>query len=165
MNVRGTRTCPLPFHDCDPPGCRFCGKPVESARGARWHRECVDTYHLANHPARSRPALVERDGPGCWLCGADPMRWKASPEYYGRDGIYREVERVTALQVDHVIPLWSVRHLEPRIRVLYFLLMNLILLCPDCHKAKSKREAGRKDHPSRDPSVSRARPKRKPADR
>lgn len=48
------------------------------------------------------------------------------------------VERVSALQVDHIIPLWSLRGVAER---WHFGPRNLQLLCTACHKAKTKREA------------------------
>lgn len=148
-----TRQCPIPHEHCAAPGCRWCGKPVESKRGGRWHAECVQIYHQAQHPSRMRERLAERDGLRCWLCRKAPERWKAET-WIDRSTI----ERVTALQVDHVIPLWSVRDLPDRIRWLYFMIEACILLCPTCHKAKSAREMARMDHPTRWISRARKRP-------
>lgn len=161
---RDTRRCPIPHYHCEAPGCRWCGKPVESARGARWHAECLAEHHLCTHQEPARKALAKRDGARCWLCGTTPFRWKRGPEIgyvgWGRDhrpplvfdlalGPYCEVEWVTALQVDHVIPLWKVRNLPDQERVLFFMLENLILLCPPCHKRKTAEEHRDPNHPSR----------------
>jgi hypothetical protein len=58
-------------------------------------------------------------------------------------GDTQDIERVTALQVDHKTPLWSV---DPSLawpeRRWFWGPGNLWLLCPDCHKAKTAREAG-----------------------
>lgn len=56
-------------------------------------------------------------------------------------GKMRSVDLVCALEVDHRTPLWSVAHLPPDERRPFFGPDNLWLLCPPCHKAKSKREA------------------------
>ncbi len=46
-----------------------------------------------------------------------------------------------ALEVDHIVPLWSVAHLPDEQRRPYFGPINLQLLCPKHHKEKTKREA------------------------
>lgn len=52
--------------------------------------------------------------------------------------------RSRALEVDHRIPLWEVAHLPDDERRWYFGPGNLWLLCPPCHKAKTRREAARR---------------------
>lgn len=69
--------------------------------------------------------------PGCWECGArahidDNDRW-ISP----------------FLAVDHVVPLWNLTDAE-RLELKWWLPFNLQLLCRRCHRAKTKREAGRR---------------------
>ena len=69
--------------------------------------------------------------------------------HFGRDltpeeratGAQQSIERVCALEVDHKVPLWQVADLPPDERRWYFGPENLWLLCPACHKAKTKREA------------------------
>lgn len=56
---------------------------------------------------------------------------------------------VLALEVDHFIPLWSVAHLPDDERRWYFGPDNLWLLCPTCHKFKTKREAAQRAHERR----------------
>lgn len=58
-----------------------------------------------------------------------------------RIGAQQSIERVCALEVDHKTPLWSVADLPDQERRWYFGPGNLWLLCPACHKAKTKREA------------------------
>lgn len=61
--------------------------------------------------------------------------------YWLLDGCHCSIERVSALEVDHEIPLWKVEHLPPETRRRYFGPENLRLRCPDCHKVKTAREA------------------------
>lgn len=56
-------------------------------------------------------------------------------------GEHQNITRVCALEVDHRTPLWSIAHLRPDDRRPFFGPDNLWLLCPTCHKAKSRREA------------------------
>jgi len=59
------------------------------------------------------------------------------------------IERVCALEVDHRVPLWEVADLPDDERRWYFGPGNLWLLCPRCHKLKTKREAARRAHERR----------------
>ncbi len=52
--------------------------------------------------------------------------------------------RSSALEVDHRIPLWEIAHLPDDERRAYFGPENLWLLCPPCHKAKTRREAAQR---------------------
>lgn len=61
-------------------------------------------------------------------------------------GEHMEIERVSALEVDHKTPLWSVADLPDDERRWYFGPGNLWLLCPTHHKAKTKREAAQRAH-------------------
>lgn len=56
-------------------------------------------------------------------------------------GAHQEITRVSALELDHRIPLWSVADLPDEERRWYFGPGNLWLLCPSHHKDKTKREA------------------------
>lgn len=51
------------------------------------------------------------------------------------------IVRVSALELDHRVPLWSVAHLPDEERRRFYGPENLWLLCPAGHKAKTKREA------------------------
>lgn len=89
------------------------------------------------------------------------MKWRASPVTYiggepGRETPawnaphmmmvhgtrYVPVERVTALELEHEVALWSVAHLPDDERRPYFGPTNLRLRCPTCHAEKTKAEAG-----------------------
>lgn len=59
-----------------------------------------------------------------------------SPEIFR----YPPAPDLVALEVDHRRPLWSLTD-DERDDLDWWLLGNLQLLCPDCHKAKTKREA------------------------
>ena len=50
------------------------------------------------------------------------------------------------LEVDHRVPLWKVVDLPSAKRRQYFLIGNLQLLCFDCHKRKSAKEAAERAH-------------------
>lgn len=54
---------------------------------------------------------------------------------------YTEIERRTALELDHRVALWKVQDLPDDQRRPYFGPRNLWLLCPAHHKLKTKREA------------------------
>jgi 5-methylcytosine-specific restriction endonuclease McrA len=68
-------------------------------------------------------------------------RWADITREERATGEYQEIERVCALEVDHKVPLWSVAHLPPDERRPFFGPGNIWLLCPRCHKDKSRREA------------------------
>jgi hypothetical protein len=68
-------------------------------------------------------------------------RWMDLTPEERATGERQSIERVCALEVDHRTPLWEVAHLPPDERRPYFGPENLWLLCPACHKAKTKREA------------------------
>lgn len=74
----------------------------------------------------------------------DPLTGTSIPEH--RDvwmlrGGQCSIQRVSALEVDHIVPLWKVADLPGDERRPYFGPRNLRLRCPPCHKAKTKREA------------------------
>jgi hypothetical protein len=142
--------------------CRWCGGEISHGRVAQrsWHdgREdepnCIGEYRL--HTRRDDQfAFVEaRDGLRCWDCGASPERWRRGSEVAisgpWRDrhderiewvGRYCEVDQVTALELEHEAPLWSVAHLSADERRPFYGPTNLRLRCPRCHKAKTAREA------------------------
>lgn len=117
--LREHRKVPM-FHRDKPEGfCRWCGEAVPPPRRT-WHEECYHVYALhAELPAQFR-FLVKRDGPVCKVEGCEAR---------GTD-------------VDHTVPLWSVRDLPDQERLSYYGPDNLQLLCSDHHKAKTAREAG-----------------------
>lgn len=81
---------------------------------------CVDVYALSRFPAIAA-ADLRMFYPGCWECGA--------LESFD-----------VAVEVEHVVPLWSLDELE-RGELKWWLPFNLQLLCQPCHRAKSKLEA------------------------
>jgi hypothetical protein len=70
-----------------------------------------------------------------------PGRWADLTDEQRATGEHQGIERVCALEVDHRVPLWEAAHLPDDERRWYFGSENLWLLCPACHKAKTKREA------------------------
>jgi 5-methylcytosine-specific restriction endonuclease McrA len=135
-----------------------------------WHPECVYDYHLHSRLEAQFRHVEARDGLKCaWPgCGASPERWHnlgevtvwvplpafglspADPAYMVRlrewreanpCPVYCQIERRTALQLDHRVPLWSVADLPDHERRAYFGPSNLWLLCPTHHGAKTRREA------------------------
>ena len=63
--------------------------------------------------------------------------------FEGRDPSLTDalIERVSALEVDHVVPLWKVALMPRELRRPYFGPDFLQLLCDRCHKIKTKAEA------------------------
>ena len=101
-----------------PPRLKKDGTPAK--RQTTFHKDCSREYWKAQNPQRFARQLRERDGYRCGICKTD-----------------RLVE-----EVDHIVPLWMVAHMRAfQRRRRYFTIWNLQLLCIDCHKAKSKREA------------------------
>lgn len=68
-------------------------------------------------------------------------RWQDMTPEERATGDQQDIERACALEVDHKVALWTVAHLPDDERRWYFGPGNLWLLCPRCHKAKTKREA------------------------
>ncbi len=125
-----------PLSERRPGWCRWCdgaipprlkknGQPHK--RQASMHRNCADDHWMAQNVSRWRGALAKRDGDQCTECGPD--------------GAF--------LQVDHSVPLWKVADLPVVQRRQYFLLGNLQLLCINCHKRKSAKEAAERAHHKR----------------
>lgn len=71
-------------------------------------------------------------------------RWADLTDEERRTGWQFAIERVCALEVDHRVPLWEVADLPDDERRWYFGPGNLWLLCPRCHKAKTRAEAARR---------------------
>lgn len=65
----------------------------------------------------------------------------ASMEERRATGLRTSIEWRIRLEVDHLVPLWSVAHLPDDERRRFFGPENLWLLCPDCHKKKTAYEA------------------------
>ena len=83
------------------------------------------------------------------LWSRPPGRWADLTDEERQTGWQFAIERVCALEVDHKVPLWSVADLPDDERRWYFGPGNLWLLCPACHKAKTKREAAQRAHERR----------------
>jgi len=128
--------------------CTWCGFPVEKP-AKTWHKACFRRYQLHTDPVAQKAYVEARDGNKCWDCGSLPMHWKKGsnaipcvrPGHPDFVGSYCTLERAYALELEHEVPLWRVAHLPPRRRRWFFGVWNLRLRCPDCHRAKSKREA------------------------
>ena len=104
----------------------------------------METYKLHGWPEAQFALVRKRDGAKCFQCGAKPKKWLAARrESVDRvtRGRYVRVKRVTALELDHTVPLWSVSHLPPEERRPFHGPANLRLLCPACHQAKTAHEA------------------------
>lgn len=143
------RTFPKRRHDNRGDGwCTWCGLAVAKPRRT-WHEECFRRYQLHTDPLVQRRHVTLRDGERCWDCGCLPMHWKkganaspcVAPGRPDHIGPYCTLERAYALELEHDVPLWKVWGLPARRRRWYFGPWNLRLRCPDCHKAKSKRES------------------------
>lgn len=100
--------------------CKWCnGRMTEADKpSTMWHPGCVEQWKLHCLLDFQFAYLVKRDGRLC----ADGC---------GQPGG----------EVDHRIPLWSVRDLPDEERRPYYGPDNLWLLAPTCHAAKTKREA------------------------
>jgi hypothetical protein len=150
-----SRRVPTPHWDSPKGHCRWCGKPALHAGGKkagtlnmrrRWHDDCLADYKVAAWPQSARKALSKRDKGRCCDCGDVAKKWLSRRRRPRKKigviaGPYTQVKYVRAFEVDHEVPLWSVAHLPDRERLRYFLLDNLRTRCPECHKAKTLREA------------------------
>jgi hypothetical protein len=117
------RQCPMP----DWPGdkhCRWCALPLDPAvdgKARSWHAACVPVYFQHTRLDDQLAFLLGRDGRRCGMPGCTATH---------------------GLEVDHKVPLWSVDQTLPLEQLrFYYGPGNLWLLCPACHKAKTKREA------------------------
>lgn len=131
------RSVPLP---ADWPGagiCRWCGKEIIETKGRNrgkrskrhnWHPACKDEYFLHSDLGTQYHYLAKRDGAHCHWLGCDEKH---------------------DLEVDHKIPLFSVRDLPDDERRKYYGPGNLWLLCKAHHKAKSAREAAQRAEAAR----------------
>lgn len=144
---REARTVPMPI--LRKGRCRWCTEPL-SGRRTSWHAECLEQFYLHTEQRVQRAHLEARNGRSCALCGADPIRCLKGPPTAEMVRLpdrsigwihYESVSFPSALQVDHEVPIWALSVLPRRDRVAFFGPSNLRLLCPACHKAKTKREA------------------------
>ena len=142
------RRCPIPFSSVPKGECRWCGEKIvidgKQSRRLNWHPECVKTYHLHAFMPVQRHFLTERQDGRCAGCQMTLPRWHVSFHATNYTHIHRAKHSVG--HVDHVIPLWKVRTLDPAALVKYFGPGNLQLLCHICHATKTAREAGERAH-------------------
>lgn len=153
--------------------CRWCGGEIWSDKDPTklnlrrtWHRSCLHRYNLHTRAEVQLPHLVDRDGPGCRLCGKVVGAWWHWTPYGSEDGIHpgenpetmiawrREMYPpeiyvapfcstfwVSGLQVDHVIALGVVVLTIPEARRWRFWGPgNLAGLCHPCHVQKTKND-------------------------
>jgi 5-methylcytosine-specific restriction endonuclease McrA len=146
--------------------CRWCEVEITLGRRDRtFHDGRGDepdcSYEFRLHTRREvQFAYVEhRDGLKCWDCGAAPEKWLrdargaltyigGSSDFTDRDGVtwvagthFCRVERVTALELEHDVPLWRTTHLSDAERRRFFGPENLRLRCKACHGPKTAQEA------------------------
>jgi 5-methylcytosine-specific restriction endonuclease McrA len=117
------RRTPKPKTWLSPKGnCRFCGKPIienkKQNKRKNWHRECLSIWFICSDPKIARKYVWDKFKGVCQGCG------KSSWTYYDK---------------------WEVNHIKPlyeAVNITYWYPENLELLCVDCHKAVSKKQAG-----------------------
>lgn len=101
--------------------CKWCARPIpKSSRRRSWHEDCLITYLLHSDLHQQYRFVAKRDGHVCCEPGCG---------------------ETMGLEVDHDIPLWSVRDLPDDERLNFYGPENLRLRCAPCHKAKTAREA------------------------
>jgi len=112
------RTPPKPIHwNCKRGTCRFCGDPIiendKPNTRKHWHQACAELWVIMNNPSKAREHVLKRDNYTCQSCLT-----------YSRYGQF---------DVDHRKPLYEANGDHS-----YWQPPNLVLLCKDCHKAKTK---------------------------
>ncbi len=100
--------------------CKWCGEAVNEGRRRSWHLDCVTQYFLHSDLGKQMAFIQRRDGQGCAIEGC----------------------RARGIELDHRVPLWSVRNLPDAERRPFYGPTNLQLLCRDHHVEKTSREAG-----------------------
>lgn len=103
-----------------------------------------------------RNEAYRHDQPIYWGTAEEQTAWRAARWEMPRGrwvdltpeeravGSFVAIERACALEVDHKVPLWSVADLPDEERRWYFGPGNLWLLCPRCHKIKTRRESAQR---------------------
>lgn len=116
---RSVRRPPRPPHERTKGACSMCGTSPLPGRRRSWCSDaCVDLWNLAASPAFAKGQLLALHGAVCWTCGRqDP-----------------------AVELEHARPLWALTE-EERAELRWWLPFNLTLMCPPCHRAKSRAEA------------------------
>ncbi len=162
---RTGRAPPSILHLVGKGACGWCGEPIlEGQRkrpaSATWHLECLDEYKLITDTDVQRQHLFWRSLGCCEACGLEVARcevkrqltaWEDSGIHERRrDGVNADgpvswvrFDWRKEFHADHVTPLWSLPKLLTREQVRHFWGPgNLQALCLDCHREKTRREAG-----------------------
>lgn len=137
---------PPPFKGT-PRVCAMCGEGLTGRRTSWCSDACVELWFIATTPASAHGQLVAIHGLGCWACGATTRNGERLDDWRPED------ERTVGppapwsiqLEVDHIRPLWSLTD-DERAELRWWLPFNLQLLCPACHKAKTRAEAALRAH-------------------
>lgn len=114
------RKHPKPKHwFCKRGTCRYCGKVIlENGKingRKHWHQDCANIWVVMNNPSKARQFVLKRDAYTCQCCG-----------HTSKSGNF---------EVDHHRPLY-----EANGDLSYWHPDNLVLLCIDCHKKKTKKD-------------------------
>lgn len=133
------RMPPRPPYEHVAGACSMCGTSPLPGRRRSWCSDaCVELWNLATFPLVQRRHLEYFMGTRCWVCDA---RWQPG---YARPSWSTDLgppaPRPIVLEVEHVRPLWSLTDDERR-ELRWWLPFNLQLLCLECHRAKTRREA------------------------
>ena len=108
--------------------CRWCGKIIINPKTEEinmrksWHSKCVEEYLFVYHQGEARKHIWERDAGYCAGCGCKckKRRW----------------------HLDHINPLYEQKDVKDEdIDYSYWMPDNLQILCIDCHKEKTSKEA------------------------
>lgn len=164
--VRSRRAWPgSPYAKAGYGTCNWCGAAIVHGRhkSRMWHDgradepDCKTEILLRIDRDVQKRFLLNRDGFGCAGCQEtvggwthhlntlkDVERWRTwGPSWKKRFpedvwvGDYTAVGWATHMQVDHIVALGLVAHLDDAQRRLFFSPANLQLLCDACHKAKT----------------------------
>lgn len=132
--------------------CNYCALPIEG-RGS-WHPACLHVYKMANWPQYARDIIFKRDHGVCCACGVAAEKWSRETYWCGGsmsrylwpteigqapDPDHNDRGKVTEI---HRVPDWHLDHIVPLIDGGGTDETSMQTLCPTCHKAKTKREAG-----------------------
>lgn len=164
--VRGRRSWPGdPFPSPGTAVCHWCNGKIVHGRAYQrsWHDgrhdepDCKYEWMLRTDRDVQKTFLMERQHMRCAGCAAIVgawanrfveisivERWRTwGPSWRKRFpenvwvGDYTSVAWTTPMEVDHVVALGLVSHLDDDERRLFFAPVNLQLLCSSCHKAKT----------------------------
>lgn len=106
-----------PSWNCERGTCRFCGEAIiengKVNRRKHWHQPCADLWKIMNDPKVAREHVLRRERYTCEGCGVH--------------------DRFGTFECDHIRPLYEAKG-DPT----YWQPGNLMLLCVECHKEKTK---------------------------